>query len=125
MLPETVGFLIPPSTTVPDAPPASVLPPVRVIVTTWPATDTVAVPSSVPPTLPKVAPLTSNPAGKVTSILPSFSTAFVVVNETVALPVAPATNEAGSTFVPVSAPGAPPLPSVIVTGLTGVPSWFV
>ncbi len=48
-----------------------------------------------------------------------FATGFVVVNETVALPVAPATRDAGSTFVPVSAPG------VIVSAVTDVFSSIV
>ncbi len=62
---------------------------------------------------------TSKPAGKITTILPLFVKAFVVVKLTVTLPVAAAASEAGSTSVLVNAP------TVIVSAVTAPSSSIV
>ena len=105
MLPETVGFLIPVSVRLAAVVAAMMSVPVSLVtVTTCPATATASTPAmavwadTVAPT-----PLTSKPLGKVTLIFPSVGTAPTVVKSTTTLPVAPATSDAGSTFVADSA----------------------
>ena len=112
--PVTVGFLMPESTMLPVAPPARVVPLVRVNVTTCPDTPIVPTPSRVPPTLTKAAAETSKFAGKVIAISPLLATGLAVVKVAVTLPVAPATSDAGTTLVADSAP------TVIVSAATAV-----
>ena len=104
LLPLTAGLTMPESTMLPIAPPARVVPLVRVNVTTCPDTPIVPTPSRVPPTLTKAADATLKPAGNVIAILPLAATGLAVVKVAVTLGDAPATSDAGTTLVADSAP---------------------
>ena len=100
--PEIVGFVILLKTKL-FALDADCVPPLRVNVTIWPETEALKLPSRFVKLLAAVLPML-NPEGNVTTILPSKGIALDVVNETVAFPSAPATNETGVTLVDERAP---------------------
>ena len=99
------------------SPAAVAVPPLRVIVTTFEATETLSEPpivielaAVVPPEL-NVNPPASD-VGNVATIFPFAGIPFTVLNVSVTSPAAESTAHAGSTFVPVRTP------AVIVSAAT-------
>ena len=121
--PVVAGLTMPLSTTV-LAPAALAVPSLlRVMVTVWPDTDAVAVPS-IPVALAKAAPLTSKPAGKVTRTLPSAGMGLAEVKATVTFGVSCGSSVAGVTEVDDSAPGVSVTPDAVPVSMAVPPAVF-